>query len=255
MDRRELFGNSRGRMMRLWKASYAQPSRVRGAAALSVGTHVVVIVAWIGSTLPPAGLSLESVANRVYYILPPNPPPPPSASQEQVHYMSLTAGDGVGPGPATTDASKPYSSGITSSVAGETAPDTARAPAPAAKPSGETRSDSVYTVLDVDSAVVRAQISAAPAYPVDLLQKHVEGSVVVQYVVDTTGFADTSSFVVLRSTDYGFVRAVHDALPYMRFTPAKIGRQKVRQLVQQPFTFRIAPDLTAPTKVGGGKRP
>ena len=99
----------------------------------------------------------------------------------------------------------------------------------------------------VDSAVVRSQNSAAPAYPVDLLEKHVEGRVLAQYVVDTTGFADPTSLAVLSSTHDLFTRAAREALPYMRFTPAKIGRSKVRQLVEQSFTFRITP----PTPPGG----
>ena len=99
----------------------------------------------------------------------------------------------------------------------------------------------MFTKLEVDSAVVRSQSSAAPAYPLDLLSKHIEGTVVARYVVDTTGFADTTSFEVIRSTNPEFIRSVRDALPYMRFSPAKIGTHKVRQLVEQPFTFRITP--------------
>jgi hypothetical protein len=68
----------------------------------------------------------------------------------------------------------------------------------------------------------------------------VQGFVNARYVVDTTGFADTTTFVVLDATQPEFVGAVRDALPYMRFHPAKIGQNKVRQLVQQRFTFQIA---------------
>ena len=82
----------------------------------------------------------------------------------------------------------------------------------------------------------------------DLLSKHVEGTVVARYIVDTTGFADTTSFEVIRSTNPEFIRSVRDALPYMRFSPAKIGSHKVRQLVEQPFTFRITPAV-----MGGAK--
>jgi hypothetical protein len=60
-----------------------------------------------------------------------------------------------------------------------------------------------------------------------------------QYVVDTTGFADTSSFRVIKSTHPEFIVAVREALPYMRFRPAKIGQLKVRQLVEQQFSFKI----------------
>jgi protein TonB len=104
-------------------------------------------------------------------------------------------------------------------------------------------------VLDVDTAVVRTASSAAPAYPLKLLEQHIQGFVNAQYVVDTTGFADTTTFVVLQATHQDFIVAVRDALPYMRFEPAKIGRDKVRQLVQQQFSFRIADTATAAPKV------
>jgi len=114
-----------------------------------------------------------------------------------------------------------------------TAPPTAPVAAP---------QDSVFSVLDVDTAVVRSASSAAPAYPLKLLQAHVQGAVAARYVVDTTGFADMTSFEVIRATNPEFVDAVRDALPYMRFKPAKIGPLKVRQLVEQQFTFKINDD-------------
>jgi protein TonB len=108
-----------------------------------------------------------------------------------------------------------------------------------------TGEDSVYSVLEVDVAVVRAANSAAPAYPLKMLQQHISGSVAAQYIVDTTGFADTSSFHVLNSPRPEFIQAVKDVLPYMRFEPAKIGPTRVRQLVEQQFSFKISdPDTT-----------
>ena len=118
-----------------------------------------------------------------------------------------------------------------------------------------TEADSVFTILEVDSAVVRSQSSAAPAYPLELLTKKIQGSVNARYVVDTTGFADTTSFEVLTSTNEGFVRAVRDALPYMRFMPAKIGSTKVRQLVEQQFSFRIADTATYTAAAPRAKKP
>jgi protein TonB len=181
----------------------------------------------------------------VRYIPPPNPTrPPPAVSGERVHYVFLAAGDGIGPGIATLDPDKAFTTVQGSSAGGEVVNDTTP-PDTASLPSRGVNLDSIYTLVDVDSAVVRLQTSAAPAYPLDLLQKHVEGTVMAQYVVDTTGFADTTSFRLLHATDSGFVRAVLDALPYMRFIPAKIGTRHVRQLVQQTFAFRISPSLLA----------
>jgi protein TonB len=36
-----------------------------------------------------------------------------------------------------------------------------------------------------------------------------------------------------------FVQSVKNALPQMKFIPAEVGGRKVKQLVQQPFTFSI----------------
>jgi hypothetical protein len=103
--------------------------------------------------------------------------------------------------------------------------------------------------------VVRSAKSAAPAYPLKLLEAHVMGYVNARYVVDTTGFADTASFRVMQSTNPEFVDAVREVLPYMRFEPAKIGPTKVRQLVEQQFSFRITnPDSTAPPAAPPPKR-
>jgi protein TonB len=99
--------------------------------------------------------------------------------------------------------------------------------------------DTVLTELEVDSIVVRDAESGAPEYPARLLAARTEGSVFVEYVVDTTGLADSTSFRVIRATHPEFADAVRAALPKMRFRPAMLAGERVRQLVQQPFTFKI----------------
>ena len=61
----------------------------------------------------------------------------------------------------------------------------------------------------------------------------------MSFVVDTAGRVDVSSFKVVRTSHDLFAAAVKNALPRMRFFPAEIGDRKVRQLVQQPFSFAI----------------
>lgn len=232
-------------MMRLWATSYAKRAPILSATVFSLCAHTLVIAGWVAATRPPSSISSESIANRMYYIPPPDREQQPLGSRESVHYITLAEGLGRGPGPAIADARRPVGIPEQSPDVGSHAVDSV-----AASPVvGDKTGDSVFTVLEVDSAVARSQNSAAPAYPLDLVQKHIEGGVIVRYVVDTTGFADTTSFEVIKSTNDGFVRAVRDALPYMRFAPAKIGARKVRQLVEQPFTFRIAPGVAA------GKKP
>ena len=110
--------------------------------------------------------------------------------------------------------------------------------------------DSVLTEIEVDSAVKRYEWSAAPSYPISLLQQNIEGGAFVIYVVDTLGLADTTSMKVLNATHPEFAQAVRDAMPKMRFRPAILGGYKVRQLVQQNFTFKIQrPDSVLPRLV------
>ena len=81
--------------------------------------------------------------------------------------------------------------------------------------------------------------SAAPRYPDILKSAGVEGEVIAQFVVDTTGRAEISTFKVLKTSHDLFASAVKNALPNMRFIPAEVGNRKVKQLVQQPFVFGI----------------
>ena len=113
--------------------------------------------------------------------------------------------------------------------------------------------DSIMTELQVDSAVVRYETGAAPAYPESMLRRRIEGSVIVQYVVDTLGHADTATFRVIQATHADFARAVKTTLPYMRFRPAIMANKLVPQLVQQPFAFKIQ-DTTILRKPPGNGR-
>lgn len=107
--------------------------------------------------------------------------------------------------------------------------------APAGRPNGTD----AYGELEVEKPVMPAPNSAAPAYPDMLRQAGVEGEALVSFVVDTTGRVEAGSFKVIRATHDLFAAAVRNALPRMRFIPAEVGSNKVRQLVQQPFSFAL----------------
>jgi protein TonB len=96
-----------------------------------------------------------------------------------------------------------------------------------------------YHDFEVEKPVTHAPNSAAPAYPDILRQAGVEGEALVSFEVDTTGRVDITTFKVVCASHDAFAASVRNALPRMRFFPAEIGDRKVRQLVQQPFTFAI----------------
>jgi outer membrane biosynthesis protein TonB len=101
--------------------------------------------------------------------------------------------------------------------------------------------DNAFTVLEVDSAIVRDPASAAPEYPPHLLQGGIEGSAAVRFVVDSTGEVDILTYRVLKTTHSDFAVSVRRALPLMHFKPAVYAGKRVRQLVEQSFSFRISP--------------
>ncbi len=93
--------------------------------------------------------------------------------------------------------------------------------------------------FQVEKPVTALPGGPTPRYPDILRQAGVEGEVLAQFVVDTTGRAEMGSFKVLKTSHELFGTAVKNALPGMRFIPAEVGGRKVRQLVQQPFAFGI----------------
>lgn len=237
-------------MMRLWVNSYSRSTPVVTSATLSVAAHVAIIAAWVVATLPANNVPADSIANRVIYLPPPDRAPPDRSSAPAVRYVELAPeGAGTGMGARMMGDARPVTADETR---GNKARDSVTAPAVVAPQPGP---DSVFSILDVDTAVVRTANSAAPAYPLKLLAAHITGSVSARYIVDTTGFADTSSFTVMTATNPEFVQAVRDALPYMRFQPAKIGPTKVRQLVEQQFSFHIADTSAAPAPMSAKKKP
>ncbi|HEU4641613.1 MAG TPA: energy transducer TonB [Gemmatimonadaceae bacterium] len=97
-----------------------------------------------------------------------------------------------------------------------------------------------YFEFQVEKPAMPHQGNPRPVYPSSLLRRHVTGEVLAQFVVDTTGKADVSSFELVRPEEQAFVQAVKAVLPRLRFYPAEVSGHKVRQLVQQSFLFVAA---------------
>jgi TonB family protein len=81
--------------------------------------------------------------------------------------------------------------------------------------------------------------NAGPRYPDLLRNAGVDGQVVAQFVVDTSGRPDMLTFRVVKSTHDLFTASVRATLPNIRFYPAEVGNRKVKQLIQMPFDFSM----------------
>jgi len=94
-----------------------------------------------------------------------------------------------------------------------------------------------YLKDEVDRVVRPFDNNPKPVYPWRLQRQGVQGSFVAQFVIDSTGRVDESSMVFPPSAHSLFVEAVRQALRKSRYYPVEFGGRKVRQLVEQRFTF------------------
>ena len=217
-------------MMRFWLTRFTQPAPVAPGFAASAVVHAIVITAGIIVTTPnPNAPEQELPPNSIArFLAPPNRTARQERQPEQIRYMALAVPGGIvanTPNVPVVQAAEPRVSGL----------DPADAP-----PLEELRGvDSVFSIIEVDSAASRYEWSAAPVYPPAMLSAGQGGFVRAEWVVDERGVADTASLHIVEATHPEFVKAVRDALPFMRFRPARIGNRAVSQLVQQPFYFQV----------------
>lgn len=228
--------------MRLWLQSYAPATTATPSVFVSVAAHAVLIGAAVYGTGVRSRELAEDITQRVYYLPPPDRVPASEATVERVQYVDVGNGarvtglenpTGAPPGAPRPDERK--------SGRGADGVDPVDRPSTLAVPSD----DSVYSILNVEETAVRTEGSAAPAYPPELIQQGIEGSVLANFVIDTTGRADSTSIEILQATHPLFVQSVRSAIPGMRFSPAMVQGRKVRQMVEQRFQFRITPPAVA----------
>lgn len=213
--------------------------------AISVVFHAAIIGGALVATHQVKPSDLANSFTPVSFFIPRDRIAGTRPKQERITFVSPDASGGDGGAKIDDNATRvrtaevepgPGLQELSSQLAAEETPP----PAPSV--------DSVMTVLEVDSAAARYDDSAAPPYPPNLLERRIEGTVGVQYIVDTTGYADTTSVVILSSTHEDFAKSVRNTLPAMRFRSAVMDGRKVRQLVQQMFAFRIDTTLLAQRK-------
>src|SRR5437016_12900313 len=142
-------------MMKLWLDGYAKSGTLTPSVTLSIVAHVIVIGAAVAATVDARNEGRVFTDNGLVRFLP--PPDRPAGQQpqrEMVRFvMVATPPSGFGVTPQALENTK-----IDDKPSGIDERD--------ALPQPEIRGeDSVFTVLQVDSAASRYEWSAAPAYP------------------------------------------------------------------------------------------
>jgi protein TonB len=108
---------------------------------------------------------------------------------------------------------------------------------PATATQGDDRGDSWFGPLSQAGPEVLA--GPLPAYPDLLRQAGIEGRVLLEAVIDTSGRVMRDSILVVSATNLGFVTPARQALLATLFRPALIGGRPVRMRVRVPFEFTI----------------
>lgn len=98
----------------------------------------------------------------------------------------------------------------------------------------------IYLPYQVTKPVLVKPGNPVPKFPLELEGTSKGGTATVQFVVDSTGKAIMSTFLVIITSDMRFADAVKRVLPEYRFEPAEVDGRTVRQVVRMPFTFSVA---------------
>lgn len=221
-------------------ASRAPQRRSPAGFAASIALHGIIVTgaAFLTSHAPmPRAPHAQVVMTYVAPVVRPRPAthmPPgatPLASVPSVINVPLTVPDVIPPVNllrATINTDEPFAFHVgVLSRAGTFAPMTAADPG--------------IALLDsqVEVQVALDARSPMPRYPQLLRDAGVEGTALVRFVVDTLGRVERGTVQVVESTHPAFAVAVQAVLPQMRFSPARVGERKVRQLVEFPLQFRL----------------
>lgn len=234
-------------------------ANARKAGALSMGpgaiASIVLHAALVGGAIYERATrptetteGWDEIAEGLTYFAPPDVAS--AASQIQIRYEASGGDDGTAD---PTDApgafgprvrgSGPGENAVASVSGGDEIPDQIAAPS-------EDPYENAFSIVEVEEQAERDPSSAAPAYPSALMARGVEGYAAMRFVVDSAGTVDMTSVRVLDFTHPEFVNAVRQAMPGMRFTPARLGDKPVRQLAEQMFRFQIEKAATISGSAG-----
>ena len=227
--------------------SRARVQRRSGGIALSVATHVALIGVATAATVHARPEKVEKVKPIILSFTPPPPPPKPVpvehqtatlvtklATMPRLHTIELVAPTVVPPTLPPINPGGPTMDGDFVVVRGGSG---GGAPHGSAFDLGAGESSTDWRGTEV---LMHVLSSGKPRYPESLRQAGVDGSVLIQFTVDTLGRVDMGSVKVLNSTHGMFTDAVRQSLGAFRFKPAEVNGKRVPALAQMPFEFHLS---------------
>jgi protein TonB len=236
-------------MLRTLPESRRRSQRSSRGLAFSVVLHSAVIGAAVVGTARAATAPDEDRAEEIVYVAPATrePPPPAPAAPRPATVAPRSEAMPALPAAPTLDfppivpTEIPPPGSVLTNADEFTNGLRARPDASGDAPTGSgLPSTSEIWSPNLVEREVQPLGGSAPRYPEMLRSANVEGTVIMEFVVDTTGRVEPSGVRVVEGAHPLFEAAVRQALRGMRFRPAEAGGHRVRQLVRQPFTFSLS---------------
>lgn len=215
--------------------SNPQKKRLRdrlGTSVFSMVLHGVLIYAAVMGTMKGVGEVMETVMDTTMVFLeeepepeePAAPPPPPRG------FQTLMAPVEIPTSIPPIDLNERFDPRDFSGVGVELGVATGL--------SGPVDLTQVFIEAVVDEPPERISFPQ-PEYPRILLEARVEGTVVLEAIIDTTGHAEPNSIKVISSTNRAFDAPAREAMRRALFRPGRVRGQPVRVLVHMPLRFVI----------------
>ncbi|GBD32829.1 MAG: hypothetical protein KatS3mg081_2803 [Gemmatimonadales bacterium] len=205
------------------------------SSIFSIVTHGVLIYAAVMATMKSDDVVQETVADTQMVFLeeqepepeePQAPPPPPKG------FQTLMAPVEIPTSIPPIDLNERFDPRDFSGVGVELGVATG------VEVTGPVDLTQVFIEAVVDEPPERISFPA-PEYPRILLEAGVEGTVVLEAIIDTTGHAEPASIKVVSSTNRAFEAPAKEAMRKALFRPGRVRGQPVRVLVQMPLRFVI----------------
>jgi protein TonB len=218
-----------------------------GQQVLSLFLHLAIIFGAVKATQGAAEVIREiAVDTTMIFLKPPEAPPPPAPPPENVvvsanpppqGFQVITPPDNIPTEIPPVNLNERFDpkdftgkgveGGIATGVVGGTGP---------VPIEGE-----VFLAAEVDETPQAADPAACqPKYPPVMQSAGIPGKVVMQFVVNTDGHVDPSTFKVVSTTHKAFEDPAREAMLKCSFKPGKSRGQAVRVLVQQALSFKLS---------------
>jgi TonB family protein len=162
--------------------------------------------------------------------IPSRTPPEPSAPSLPHHFQTLVAPVTIPTSIPAIDFTQTFDPGAFSGVGVDSG-----VAAGLTTPMGPTQ---VFIEALVDEPPVRVAFPP-PEYPRMLLEARIEGTVVLEAIIDTLGHPEPGSIRVVTSTSRAFEPAAMEAMRRALYQPGRVQGHRVRVLVRQPVRFAL----------------